>query len=114
MRNAREQREKEENAEEIRKKILEQAVINETPNLKKNKKSKKQTFILVGGATLAVSAACFSYVFFGQKDSSSIIDSSPNIASAQESFQETDDLLTEIPQSSDLSQESDGVSNSNT
>ena len=109
IRNAREQREREENAEEIRKKILEQAVINETPNLKKNKKSKKQTFILVGGATLAISAACFSYVFFGQKESSKIIDSSSNIASAQESFQETDDLLTEIPQSSDLSQESDGL-----
>lgn len=100
---------KDEKEAEIRKKILEQAVLDENPDIEGEKKKNKQPVIIFGGAALVASAACISYILFAQNENLPVeaIHSSSIVATTQEKIQETGGLETELPASPNLTQNED-------
>lgn len=106
IRDTREQQIKDEQGEEIRKKVLEQAVLDEKED-PETKKKPNQTYILIGGSVLIVLLLVISFLFYGDNENLPIetADSSPDITNTEDTFQETEELATEMPVESESFQE---------
>ena len=101
MRTTREQQAIDKQTEEIRKKILEQAVLKENTDLENKEKISKKTYALAGGSLLIATVACVSYLYLGQTENeklpTQLANSSSDSMANQETIQAQEELTTQIP-----------------
>ncbi len=107
MRTSREQNVKDEATEDLRKKILEQAILNENSQQDKNKSKKNQKYVLIAAPFILAAVGYASYNLLGQKDNTGIevaeVDevSTSKIMPVEETFEEGEMLAVGIPETSE-------------